>query len=576
MSPLDTVILIGYFLMLLGFGIFLAKKASRGTEDYFLGGRKLPWWALGTSGMSSNLDAAGTMTIITLLFLYGMQGFFIEFRGGVVLPIAVFLAFMGKWHQRSKVFTTAEWMKLRFGSDWQGHFARLMAAVTYILLSLSMVVFFLAAAGTFIAEFLPFDRTTCAILMAIVALTYTLVSGIYGVVWTDVVQAFIIGFAAVYVAVIASFQVGPELFASWDASELPRVLPVWQDARMGEFERFLPFLLIFALKGIIEGLGGSGGSAYMAQRFYAAGTDSDCQKLSMLWTFLFAFRWPMVLGFVILAITLGIGDENPEVILPQVIGSDFFPDGIRGLVIVAIFAASMSTFDSTVNAGASYVVKDVIKPLFPRVTPRGEMWGAYFASGGIVLVGLLISLSMVDSILGVWEFIILQLFPAFLIPFALRWFWGSFNGAGFGFGIVTGYLGALIFSLWGESWGLNQATLLIAIALSSLLGCYMGKILFAPTVKQVARDFFTQIRPFGWWPREWKEPYKNEHRTDKIRLVIASAWQILTFMIPMLLILRDFREAFVLCIVWILCFFWLLNDLRNTRGEVTESSDKVV
>jgi len=108
--------IIGLYLATLAVaGIWLARRAGRSSADYFLGGNRLPWWALGASGMSSNLDVAGTMTIVTLVTLYGLQGLYIEMRGGVVLPIAVFLAFMGKWHRRSGVMTTAEWMLLRFG-----------------------------------------------------------------------------------------------------------------------------------------------------------------------------------------------------------------------------------------------------------------------------------------------------------------------------------------------------------------------------------------------------------------------------------------------------------------------------
>ena len=62
----------------------MKKKASGSLEDYFLGGRKLPWWALGISGTAFYLDVAGTMIITSFLFLLGPRGLFIEFRGGVV------------------------------------------------------------------------------------------------------------------------------------------------------------------------------------------------------------------------------------------------------------------------------------------------------------------------------------------------------------------------------------------------------------------------------------------------------------------------------------------------------------
>jgi Na+/proline symporter len=65
-------------------------------EDYFLGGRQLPWWALGVSGMASFLDLTGTMIITSFLFMMGPRGLFVEFRGGAVLVLALMMLWSGK------------------------------------------------------------------------------------------------------------------------------------------------------------------------------------------------------------------------------------------------------------------------------------------------------------------------------------------------------------------------------------------------------------------------------------------------------------------------------------------------
>ncbi len=158
MHPVDYAVVICYLVGLAVAGCWLARRAAASSEHYFLGGRKLPWWALGASGMSSNLDVAGTITIVTLLTVYGLQGFFIEMRGGVVLPIAVFLAFMGKWHQRSRVMTTAEWMTLRFGDGAGGRAPRAVAALTYVVLTVAMIVFSSRRAGVFSLSSCPSPR----------------------------------------------------------------------------------------------------------------------------------------------------------------------------------------------------------------------------------------------------------------------------------------------------------------------------------------------------------------------------------------------------------------------------------
>ncbi len=116
LDPVDQLIIATYFVLVVVVGVLLSRAASRGLTDYFLGGRRIPWWVLGVSGSASNFDIAGTMVITSFLFAIGFQGFWVASRGGMVLGLAVLLGFMGKWLRRSRVITTAEWMELRFGS----------------------------------------------------------------------------------------------------------------------------------------------------------------------------------------------------------------------------------------------------------------------------------------------------------------------------------------------------------------------------------------------------------------------------------------------------------------------------
>ncbi len=553
MHPIDLGVVGAYLVVLVVAGIWLARRAGTSPENYFLGGRRLPWWALGSSGMSSNLDVAGTMTIVTLITLYGLHGFWIEMRGGVVLPIAVFLAFMGKWHRRSQVMTTAEWMPLRFGPGAQGHAARTMAALTYVVLTVAMIVFFLSAGGSFLAAFLPFTETQCAIGMALVAFGYTLVGGLYGVIWTDVFQAGLIGLAALYVSIIAAGEISPELLANWPGAQLNQLLPqMGSDPALAPYLPFGWFLAVWMFKGVLEGLGGSGGSAYMAQRFYAAGSDEDCRRIGMLWTILFAVRWPMVLGFAILAMSLGIEvatAEEAETVLPLVLSSEFFPVGIRGLVVAAMLAAAMSTFDSTINAGASYVVRDLYQPWRARASARELVWAGYAASGLLVALGMLLALVLGASVLGIWVGIVMLLFPAFLVPFALRWFWGRFNGAGFALGTAGGFVAALIFALT-DPLGWNEVERFLVVAGASAAASVAGALLTAPVPRDVARNFYARVRPLGWWPREWRDLHREEHRADITLLAAALVWQVLTFLLPMAMMLRMWRAGLPALVVW--------------------------
>lgn len=573
MAPIDYTIIAVYLAGLAVIGVWIARRAGASAENYFLGGRQMPWWALGASGMASNLDIAGTMAIVALVYRYGLHGFFVEFRGGVVLPIAVFLAFMGKWHRRSAVMTTAEWMLLRFGAGPQGRAARIMAALTYLVITVAMIVFFFTAGGRFLAEFLPFSPLQCTLGIALLAFGYTLAGGLYGVVWTDVFQSGIIGGAAIYLAVIAAQQVTPELLAAWPGAEFNVFLPRMHAAGLAPYEAFGWFLCVWVAKGVLEGLGGSGGSAYMAQRYYAARTDAECQKIGLLWTILFAFRWPMVLGFAVLATKLGIdAGGEAERVLPLVLKSDYFPPGIRGLILAALLAAAMSTFDSTINAGASYLVKDIYEPLRASTSSRELVWAGYAASALLVGLGLAIAHFAGATVLGVWVNIVMLLFPAFLVPFALRWYWARFNGAGFAAGVAAGFLAAL-FLFHSPPAGWNEAQQFLGIAGVSLAVSVAATLAAKPVPVAELRAFFDRVGPFGWWPQEWRAPRRAEHKNDLIRLAVALPWQVLTFLLPMGLMLRLWPQVITGGVIWLTLFAWLLRDVRRVSraGEASNS-----
>lgn len=565
MELIDYAILGTYLIALAGIGLWLTKRAGQSTEHYFLGGRAMPWWALGASGMASNLDVAGTVTVVALIYAYGIHGFFIEMRGGVVLPIAVFLAFMGKWHRRSQVMTTAEWMILRFGDGTQGRLARAMAALTYLVITVAMTVFFFTAAGRFLAEFVPLSAWTCTLIMAGVAFGYTLLGGLYGVVWTDVFQAGIIGGAAIYVAVLAAKVVSPELLQAWPGARLNDFLPVLSSPALGPYSAFGGFLLVWATKGVLEGLGGSGGSAYMAQRFFAARSDAECQKIGILWTVLFAFRWPMVVGFVVLAVNIAMRNGvalEPERIIPLVLKSDYFPPGLRGMMLAALLAAAMSTFDSTLNAGAAYLVKDIYEPLRRRASERELVWVGYGASVLIVVLGLAIASLTQASVVGVWVNIVMLLFPAFLVPFALRWYWSRFNGAGFAGGVGAGFLVAWL-TQTGAFGSRNEAQQFLVIAGCSLAVSVVATFAAAPVPRAILQTFYEKVRPAGWWPSDWSRPHAAEHRRDRARLAVALVWQIATFLLPMAIVLHRWPETAALAGLSGGLGGWLIKNSRS-------------
>ena len=192
MNTIDIIIVIIYLCTIVAVGLLVQKKASRNIDSFFLGNRKLPWWVLGASGMASNTDIAGTMINTAFIYALGTKGFFIEIRGGVTLIMAFLMVFMGKWNRRSQVMTQAEWMHFRFGTKREGNIARIIAAVSSIIMTIAMVTYFITGAGKFVGEFLGMEPIFASLIMVTLGMIYTIASGLYGVVWTDVFQGFFI------------------------------------------------------------------------------------------------------------------------------------------------------------------------------------------------------------------------------------------------------------------------------------------------------------------------------------------------------------------------------------------------
>ncbi len=192
LNVVDYTVIGSYLAVLVVIGFVLKRMASRSIEDYFLGGRKLPWWLLGISGMGNFVDMTGTMLIVSFLFMLGPRGLYIEFRGGACLVLAFMMLWVGKWHRRSNCMTGAEWMIYRFGENAMAQAARAITAVATIIFMMSMLAYLIKGAGLFLPIFMPFSPFTCALIMVAITILYSVVSGFYGVVYTDLFQCVII------------------------------------------------------------------------------------------------------------------------------------------------------------------------------------------------------------------------------------------------------------------------------------------------------------------------------------------------------------------------------------------------
>ncbi|MBH11018.1 MAG: sodium:solute symporter [Candidatus Marinimicrobia bacterium] len=594
MNTIDLIIIIIYLLAIVVVGLLLQRKASQGIDSYFLGNRKLPWWVLGASGMASNTDIAGTMINTAFIYALGTKGFFIEIRGGVTLIMAFLMVFMGKWNRRSQVMTQAEWMHFRFGKGKEGDLARIISALSAIVMTVAMVTYFVIGAGKFVGAFLGIEPIYASLLMVILAMTYTVASGLYGVVWTDVFQGIFIFGVILYITSIAmnTVDLPQEFFISvpmidgsftsikttlseWSRITPPNEMNMPEGSTFSIYNLFGIAIMFYLFKVTLEGASGAGG--YMLQRYFAAKSDREAGILSLFWTCLLAFRWPLITSFAMLGVYHGIQTgsviADPELVLPVVI-KNYIPVGVKGFLIAGLMAAAMSTFDSTVNAGAAYWVKDLYHTyLNTKATEKDLMIQARLASVGIVVLALLFSLT-ISNINEIWGWITMGIGAGMFIPQVIRWYWWRFNGYGFAIGTGVGMIAAILTKAF--SGPIPEYTSFLIASGSSLSGCIIGTLFTPATNARVLENFYKVTRPFGFWgnirnslPDAIQVKVKQENHRDIIATVFAVPWQVVLFLTGMMIVMKQWSNVTVLFVILIflslgLYWFWF----RHLSDEV--------
>jgi SSS family solute:Na+ symporter len=317
----DYAVILLYFVILVGIGFVLRRKAAESVESYFLAGRKMPWWALGLSQMTFWFDMTGTMIIASFLFLLGPRGIYVEFRGGAGLVLIFFMLWAGKWHRRSGVITGAEWMLFRFGRDRWAHFARLMSVVSQVVINLALLAYSFKGAGLFLSMFLPFSPFVCSMIMMVITGIYTIEAGFYGVVFTDIFQSVCIWIGVGLVVALAVTKLAgvPDLGAlAVSVTGNPdwlSPLPTWKTSLPAGYEQysFLTLMMLLYLgKTVIQGLG-SGADP----RFFGARSDRDCGLLSFMAGWTFMLRWPLMISFVVLGLVLVNGLFPDQTVMVQ-------------------------------------------------------------------------------------------------------------------------------------------------------------------------------------------------------------------------------------------------------------------
>jgi solute:Na+ symporter, SSS family len=243
------------------------------------------------------------------------------------------------------------------------------------------------------------------------------------------------------------------------------------------------------------------------------------------------------------------GTVDPERILPAVLLMSI-PTGLRGLLLVALLAAAMSTFNAIVNSSTGFLTRDLYQGYIRPKAKNKELISMSYVFGALVIVGGFAAAYSTKNINDIWGWLTMGLVGGTMVPTVLRLYWWRFNGSGFALGTLIGLVAALaqrtVLPAMPE-W--QQLLYMLGMGtLGSVVATYMRPA----TDRAVLENFYRTTKPFGLWgplrrelPQAESAAMAAEHKYDLVSLPFAFFWQLSILMLPMLLIVRQYRASAV-------------------------------
>jgi SSS family solute:Na+ symporter len=425
----DQVIVILYLLLALGAGVYFSRRAGRSVDEFLVGGRRLPWWLAGASMIASALAIDTPLGITGLVAKYGVQGVWFAWSymlgGAGVLGAFIFAALL----RRSRIITTAELVELRYAGR-PAALLRLFKGIYFgILQNCLIMAWVLKAVATFAQATLGWEDPFWGLVVVLaLTLAYTSLSGMWGIVTTDLLQYIVSTVGTVTLAVIALQHVGGiegllgGLTKRYGAVETTRLLQFIPQPDSSFFHVFLVFVLL-------KWWGNPPGP--IAQRIVSCRDERHASWATLSFAVIhFALNyWPMIIAALAsLVLYRDLPVARAELGYARLV-VDMLPAGLLGLMLASLVAAFMSTIDTHIHLGASYMVNDVYRRfLVRRASERHYVLASRLAVFGMLALTLVLA-QLLESVRWAWEFLA-TMTAGYGTVVVFRWFWWRVNAWG--------------------------------------------------------------------------------------------------------------------------------------------------
>jgi Na+/proline symporter len=441
--------------------LFLARRASRGTADFFASGRAAPWWLVGTSMVATTFSTDTPNLVTDFVRTGGVAKNWAWWAFLLTGMLTVF--FYARLWRRSGVLTDLEFYELRYA----GRAAALVRGFRSIYLGLffnCVIMATVTLAAVKIANvMLGWERETTVLVCAALCIGFSVLSGLWGVLAADIVQ-FVIAMVGVFAAAYYALQ-APAVggLAGLMAKVEPAKLSLLPD--FGDWELTVTILIIpLTVQWWSVWYPGAepGGGSYVAQRMLAAKNEKHALTATLWFNVAhYALRpWPwIIVALCSLLVFPTLADIKTALpgLSDDLLGNDIaypamltlLPHGLLGLLVASLAAAYVSTMSTHLNWGASYLVHDLYRRfVYREASERHYVWVSRLVTAALMLVAVWFSF-LLDTA-GAAFHLLLSIGAGTGLIYLLRWYWWRINA----WSEIAAMLGAFAVSI--SFWLVNR------------------------------------------------------------------------------------------------------------------------
>jgi len=523
LSFIDWVIIFSFFAIFIAIGLFFTKRSGKNSTEYFLSGRNMPWWLLGTSMVATTFSADTPNLVANIVREDGVSGNWVWWAFLITGMMTVF--FYARLWRRSEVLTDLAFYELRY-SGKEATFLRAFRALYLGVFFNVMIMATVCLAGIKIGGILlgltPFE---CVFYSSIITVFYSSLGGLRTVIITDLIQ-FVLAmvgsiWACVYIVNLEEIGGLNQLISNDLISDKLNFLPDFND-----YETLITILIIpIAVQWWAVWYPGAepGGGGYIAQRMLSAKDERSAINATLFFNIAhYAIRpWPWILialaSLIIYPTLSDISFAFPNVD-SSIIGHDIaypamlskLPSGLLGVVLASLLAAFMSTISSHLNWGASYISIDFYKRfIYSEASEKKVVLVGRISTVFLMILAGFVALELNDA-LDAFQ-ILLQIGAGTGSIFLLRWFWWRVNAYSEITGMSVSFLVAIYFHFIHErifGFTFESHYELVLSVFITTLSWILVTLLTKPTENSRLLEFYKKIKPYGIG---WNKFLKNNN-----------------------------------------------------------------